>query len=284
MSGSTEVISRGAYLSKTDGKDYNHATDSEYAQYRKLADVAYGKRAELSRKSQAAYKSGDGEKAKQYSEQAKQQAAEAEKYNGMAAEYVFVENNRDSDENDIDLHGLYVREAEYILKQRIINGVLRNQASLDCIVGKGLHSKNGIAKLKPAVEDLCKESNLRCQIDPKNTGVLMIFLNGARIPDSWRGINPNGVGAMVENMNVPDRRKPGKQQQPHYQQQPSYQQQPYQQQPYQQQPYQQQNYQQQPYQQQPYQQQPQQQGQQGPGIIKIFTTIIKVISTCYRMF
>lgn len=131
---------------------------------------------------------------------------EGDKWNAMAAEYVFVQNNKDSDENDIDLHGLYVREAEYILKQRIINGIYRHQDSLDCIVGKGLHSKGGIAKLKPAVQKLCNEGGFRWEIDPKNTGIMIIYIKNAVIPQNWSNINPNGIGAMVANQNVPDRR------------------------------------------------------------------------------
>ncbi|QPG75274.1 hypothetical protein FOA43_002625 [Brettanomyces nanus] len=262
----TEVISKGSNLSTP---DYNHASDSQYEQYRRLADLAYGKRSSLSQKSQAAYKSRDARKAKLLSEQAKQMAAEGDRYNAMAAEYVFLENNRDSDENDIDLHGLYVREAEYILKQRIINGLSRQQSSLDCIVGKGLHSKNGIAKLRPAVEQLCDEASLKWKIDSRNSGILIIFLEGARIPGSWSNISLNGIGAMVENQNILDRRK-GKQ---------GKQGQQYQQQPYQQQQYQQQSYQQQSYQQQPYQQQEQQ--QQMPWQ-KIISAVIKILGSCFK--
>lgn len=233
----------------------------------------------LSQKSQNAFKRGDKAEAKRLSNEAKQVLNEVDKWNAMAAEFVFVENNRDSDENDIDLHGLYVKEAEYILKQRIINGVQRNQSSLDCIVGKGKHSAGGIAKLKPAVEQLCTEAGIRCEIDRKNTGVLIIFLDGFRIPSSWSNINPNGIGAMLENQNVPDRRTGkfhGQQQgQPLYQQQPSYQQ------SYPQSSYQQPSYQQQ--QQQPYyyqQQQQQQQQQQNVPLQQILSLVIKLVRSC----
>jgi DNA-nicking Smr family endonuclease len=167
--------------------------------FRKMADEAYSKRAQLSRKSQEAYQSGNKKEAAELSAQAKRQLELAEGYNIKAAEYVFIQNNKDSDDNDIDLHGLYVKEAEYILKQRIISGIRMNQETLDCIVGKGLHSKNGIAKLKPAVEKLCNEANLKFWIDSKNTGVLHIDIKNKQIPQSWYNINPDGIGAMDEN-------------------------------------------------------------------------------------
>lgn len=189
--------------------DFNHVSDQAYIQYRKNADIHYQARADLARKSKAAYKQGDKAGAKSLSDQAKEEVNQAEYWNRRAAEYVFVENNRDSDENDIDLHGLYVREAEYILKQRIINGIYRKQASLDCIVGKGLHSQNRIAKLKPAVEQMCQEAGLRWEVDPKNQGIVMIYLDNPVIPQSWSDINPEGVGAMKGNAMVPDTRVGG---------------------------------------------------------------------------
>lgn len=196
----TDTLSCKREERDTDGeKDYNHVSDKEYVNFRKQAELAYSKRAEFSKESQQAYKAGDKQRASELSAKAKEQLAVAERFNRKAAEFVFIENNRDSDDNDIDLHGLYVKEAEYILKQRIISGIQKNQATLDCIVGKGLHSQNGIAKLKPAVEQLCADANLRCWIDPKNTGVLHIDIKNASVPPSWYNVDAAGIGAMDEN-------------------------------------------------------------------------------------
>lgn len=222
-----------------------------------MAEDAYSKRAQLSSQSQQAYKSGDGQKASELSAQAKKQLELAESYNMKAAEYVFIENNRDSDDNDIDLHGLYIKEAEYILKQRIISGIKKNQATIDCIVGKGLHSKNGIAKLKPAVEQLCQEANMKCWIDKKNSGVLHIDIQNKQIPESWYNINHDGIGTMDANYYA---YHPNEQPNNHQQNQQQQQQQQYQQQQNQQQ-HQQQQYQPYPNQQQNYQYQNQNQNQ-----------------------
>lgn len=188
---------RGAWLSDVE-PDYNHVSDNEYLRFRQLADAAYKKRDQYSQQSQNAFKNGNKALASDLSVKAKEQLMIADENNRKAAEYVFIENNKDSDDNDIDLHGLYVKEAEYILKQRIISGIHKNQPTLDCIVGKGLHSKNGIAKLKPAVQNLCNEANLRCWIDTKNSGVLHIDIQNASIPQDWYNVNSNGVGAMDE--------------------------------------------------------------------------------------
>lgn len=251
-------------------KDYNHATDKKYSKYREYAQQAYSKRAELAHRSQEAYKAGDKKRAGELSAEAKQQLAIAEQNNAKAAEYVFIENNRDSDDNDIDLHGLYVKEAEYILKQRIISGIRKNQSTLDCIVGKGLHSKNGIAKLKPAVEQLCQAANLKTWIDKKNSGVLHIDIRNAHIPQAWYNVNPDGFGAMDENYyayhpNEQPLKPPGS-----AYQQPQPQPQGYQYQP---QPNYQQNF--------PPQQQQHQQQQQDNGCSGIFCKVFLALVTAF---
>lgn len=197
-------------------------SDKAYQYYRDQADAAYKKRNQLSQQSQAAYKSGDKAKAGQLSQEAKKQLEIAEENNARAAEYVFIENNRDSDHDDIDLHGLYVKEAEYILKVRIKSGIEKRQPKLDCIVGKGKHSANGIAKLKPAIEQLCKEAGLRCWIDPKNTGVLHIDISSGRVPASWANIRSDGFAAM--DANIYGQPQPAQQHQQQQQQQNYYQQ------------------------------------------------------------
>lgn len=86
------------------------------------------------------------------------------------------------------MHGLYVKEAEWILQRRIYYAVQTNQSHLNVIVGKGLHSANGVAKIKPAVDELCDEVGLKHYIDQKNTGVLVIDLKGVNVnqlPNTW---------------------------------------------------------------------------------------------------
>lgn len=183
--------------------------------------MAYKKKQQLSSQSQQAYKSGDGQRAHELSEAAKKQVEIADNYNFQAAEYVFVANNADSDSDEIDLHGLYVKEAQWVLKKRIVAGIQRHESKLEVIVGKGLHSKNGVAKLKPAVEELCDEAGFQSHIDPKNAGVLVINLANARIPQSWSNITPISVGGQQGGYQQPQNAYQP-QQQPHYQQQQQY--------------------------------------------------------------
>lgn len=230
MSASAAVIGgeRGPQVSSggNNVRDYNHATDKEYQRLRSLADEAHKKRQQLSNESQAAYKQGDGGRAHQLSEKAKIQQRLAEQHNMEAAEYVFVQNNADSDSDEIDLHGLFVKEAVWILQRRIASGIKAHEPHVRVIVGKGLHSQNGLAKIKPAVEDLCREANLKNYLDKKNQGVLVIELQGAQVPDSWANSEfGSGKPAQTHQANG---YQPA--QQPQYHQQPPQQQQQHQQQ------------------------------------------------------
>lgn len=212
----TSVLDRGAPLFDHQ-RDYNHATDSSYKSYRAQADESYKKKNKLSQQSQEAYKRGDKQRAHELSEQLKAALQEAEFHNRQAAEFVFRENNADSAGDEIDLHGLYVKEAEWILQKRIGECIRTGQSHLKVIVGKGLHSQNGVAKLKPAIDDMCDETGLKHYIDSKNQGVLVIdFANSGnyQIPNSW-DTSPFG-------QQQPQYQQ---QQQPQYQQQNNYQQQ-----------------------------------------------------------
>ena len=74
------------------------------------------------------------------------------------------------------------------MERRIYYAVKTNQSHLNVIVGKGLHSANGVAKIKPAVDELCDQVGLNHYIDKKNSGVLVIDLKGVnldRLPSSW---------------------------------------------------------------------------------------------------
>lgn len=221
------TLDRGAALFDPHSqRDYNHATDSTYQDLRSKAQQLYDRRTRLSQELQAAYRSGNKQRAHELSEQLKQVLAEAELWNRRAAEYVFLENNADLASDEIDLHGLYVKEAEWVLQKRIAEAQRRHQRQLRVIVGKGLHLQNGVAKLKPAVDGMCREAGLSHHLDPKNSGVLVIdLLSAGSLPSSWDTLpfQPQGQGQTYQ--------QPAHQQQPYYQQQPAHNQ--YQQQPYQ---------------------------------------------------
>jgi dsDNA-specific endonuclease/ATPase MutS2 len=127
--------------------------------------------------SHAAYEAGDGARAKQLSEEGKAHQREMERLNTQASEWIFVgqsfslffvsgavlislncaENNKDSKPGEIDLHGLYVKEAIRYTDQSIEEARRRGDSEIHLIVGKGLHSAGRVAKIKPAIEDLMRK-------------------------------------------------------------------------------------------------------------------------------
>jgi hypothetical protein len=111
-------------------------------------------------------------------------------YNQQAADFIFRENNAPGrvEADSIDLHGLYVEEAERILEERIRSDQANGQTHLYAIVGKGNHSAGGVQKLKPKVEELCQELGLRYETDEGNTGRIIINLQGGQpVPPSHHG-------------------------------------------------------------------------------------------------
>ncbi|KAK0435969.1 hypothetical protein EV421DRAFT_1833461 [Armillaria borealis] len=79
---------------------------------------------------------------------------------------------------EIDLHGLYVREAIAYTDAALEEAKRRGDSEIRIIVGKGLHSKDGEAKVRPAIEDRMRKYQLPAEFDPSNSGVLVVKLNG----------------------------------------------------------------------------------------------------------
>ncbi|KAF3909720.1 hypothetical protein AA313_de0209115 [Arthrobotrys entomopaga] len=200
-----------------DRRGGQHAADeAEYDRLRGLARTEQNRRHELIAQSREAYQSGDGARAHQLSQEAKKHEANADAYNKQASEYIFRVNNASQAEDTIDLHGLFVEEAEEILATRIEAAKRQNARGLHVIVGKGIHSENHIQKIKPAVEKFCREHNLVYSSE-QNAGRIYIDLHA------------EGTGEVAPSQHA--WAYGGQQQQPHggYQQhqQPQYQQQSY---------------------------------------------------------
>ncbi|KAK7685327.1 hypothetical protein QCA50_011691 [Cerrena zonata] len=73
------------------------------------------------------------------------------------------------------------------------------------LLGKGLHSRGGVAKLKPAIEELIQKHQLIAQLDPQNAGVLVVSLDGSdkgtgrvmQPDDITRGIESKEEGCVI---------------------------------------------------------------------------------------
>jgi hypothetical protein len=116
------------------------------------------------------------------STQSKKYAAKADEYNKQASEFIFRENNAMGKVpgDTIDLHGQFVEEAEEILEQRIKYARQTGQTHLHVIVGKGNHSPGHVQKIKPRVEQVCRELGLQYRTEP-NEGRMYIDLTGGAV-------------------------------------------------------------------------------------------------------
>jgi len=129
--------------------------------------------------SQTAWNRGDKAKAKELSEMGKKEGQLMEAANRRAADAYFLGNNKGRPLGEIDLHGLYVEEALERLAERIQTCKSRGIAQLLVIVGRGSHSKDKVAKIKPAVEKLIREHRLQVAVDSPNVGCLTILFNAS---------------------------------------------------------------------------------------------------------
>jgi DNA-nicking Smr family endonuclease len=179
------ILRCSTHLANTPIAALNHSsadTEAEYDRLRDLARQEAAKRGSCFDKAHQAYESGDGARAHQLSEEGKQHAAKMEQYNRQARDYIFRANNTNGrvDGDTIDLHGLFVEEAEDVLEERIKAARSRGETHLHVIVGKGNHSTNHVQKIKPRVEQVCRELGLQYRTEA-NEGRMYVDLTGGNV-------------------------------------------------------------------------------------------------------
>jgi len=144
--------------------------------------------------SHLAYSNGDKAGAKNLSNEGKEHQRKMGALNKQASDWIFIENNKDSKPEEVDLHGLYVKEAIERTDRAIEDAKRRGGSELRFVVGKGLHSQGGAAKIKPAIEELMQKHQLLAEVDPHNLGVLIVQINS--IADG--GLKPNEITRRLE--------------------------------------------------------------------------------------
>ena len=142
------------------GRYNDNEVNQKNEQYKQLRASAH-REGDLMAKSfdesHKAYAQGDGGRAKQLSNQGHEHKQKMEQFNQQAADWIFHANNEDSAPNEVDLHGLYTEEAIVKTEQAIREHQQKGTRELRVIVGKGIHSQNHVAHIKPAVEKLMRE-------------------------------------------------------------------------------------------------------------------------------
>ncbi|KAL4078339.1 hypothetical protein V8B97DRAFT_1253949 [Scleroderma yunnanense] len=151
-----------------DDQNQSNQHNEHYMALRAKANQEGDLMAQCYQQSHEAYQQGDGALAKELSEKGGSHKRKMENLNVEASNWIFRENNLDSKPSEVDLHGLYVKEAITFSEEVIVKAQNRGDAEIRLIVGKGLHSNSNVAKLKPALEELMKKRNLPAELDPNN--------------------------------------------------------------------------------------------------------------------
>ncbi|KAG2368409.1 hypothetical protein BDR07DRAFT_1270090, partial [Suillus spraguei] len=152
--------------------------NEHYTSLRAKANQEGDAMAECFRQSHEAYSRHEGALAKELSERGKKHERAMEALNAEASAWIFrgMLSCFYRNPGELDLHGLYVKEAISYSDKAIKEARQRGDSQIRFIVGKGLHSNDHVARIKPALEDLMKQLNLPVDVDPQNAGVLIVQL------------------------------------------------------------------------------------------------------------
>ncbi|XP_006460652.1 hypothetical protein AGABI2DRAFT_192280 [Agaricus bisporus var. bisporus H97] len=117
--------------------------------------------------------------ARNFASKAQQHERHMRILNDRASEVIFAENNKDLTLRKIDLHGLRVKEAIQHTDRALKQARERGNSEMRIIVGKGLHSKDGNPKIKPAIQAFLEKHHFPVEVDPRNIGALNVRLDFA---------------------------------------------------------------------------------------------------------
>lgn len=88
----------------------------------------------------------------------------------------------------IDLHGLRVNEAVEKVREHLALCRQHGVERTTIITGKGLHSVDGVAKIRPVVEQLLRESKVRVvKQGRENEGAFVVELVKEEVDVGWGG-------------------------------------------------------------------------------------------------
>ncbi|KAK0485378.1 cytoplasmic protein [Armillaria luteobubalina] len=162
---------------KYEDDDQTDRLDEYYSGLRTRANKEGDEMARCFSESHEAFDRGDHAAAKDLSNQGKNHKQKMEQLNKDASNWIYLENNRGREPGEIDLHGLYVKEAITRTDAALAKARLRGDSEIRLIVGKGSHSEGGVAKVRLAIEELMHKYQLVAELDPSNSGVLVVNLN-----------------------------------------------------------------------------------------------------------
>ncbi|XP_031573521.1 NEDD4-binding protein 2-like isoform X2 [Actinia tenebrosa] len=157
--------------------EFQELQDPDYEDFRAEANTHYKLRDECFRKAAFAFSKKQGQLAQFYASQGHMHTEEIRQANRRAAARILEHKNSNGDQNSLDLHGLHVDEALMALEEKLIfsDWPKDRPRYLSVITGRGIHSKQGKAKIKPAVLEYLQRNNYR--FEELQPGLLRVFIN-----------------------------------------------------------------------------------------------------------
>lgn len=131
---------------------------------------------ECLKQSRAAYANKNRGRAKEFSLMGKVHKVNMRRLNKAASMKIFEEHNQRLKFDTVDLHRLFVPEAKLYFDKAVQEVRNHGESSLCVIVGRGIHSKNNIARLRPAIRKYGKRLGLRVEVDRSDVGRLVVSL------------------------------------------------------------------------------------------------------------
>ncbi|KAG1816054.1 uncharacterized protein BJ212DRAFT_208369 [Suillus subaureus] len=129
------------------------------------------------KQSQEAFARDERALAKQLSLKGQEHKANMVRLDKVASTKIFQENNQGLMPDTVDLHGLFVPEAKIYFGNAVRGARDCGELSLHVIVGRGNHSENNIARIKPAIQEYGRSLGLDVGVDPFNNGCLVVSLD-----------------------------------------------------------------------------------------------------------
>ena len=117
--------------------------------------------------SQEAYRLGMTKRAAALAELGHKEGEIMHENNRKAAKVLYSSQNTEFRKNDnvVDLHGLYVKEATAVLKTRLRESRFAGLEHLILVTGNGIHSPQGRPVLKEAVSNYLSEKGYMHHVD-----------------------------------------------------------------------------------------------------------------------
>ncbi|KAF9010649.1 hypothetical protein BDQ17DRAFT_1346611 [Cyathus striatus] len=154
-----------------------HVSTKLWEKAQALRDQAFAQRDErvkLESLHKAAVKEGRTRDAMLLRFQIQDAQTEMKKLHAKARRRYFEARNMNRGPYTIDLHGLLVEEAIEETDKALRRVLLEGKTDLSVITGKGLHSQDGIPRIKQELQKRMRKDNITCHVHSKNTGLLII--------------------------------------------------------------------------------------------------------------